>query len=127
MKRWVAAGRCLGMVSICAALGLARHADAAEGASKCGAEPQAPSVKAGTVALYNDSVDRVTAYEKAARAYNSCVAAQANREETAISQDAAAKISRIHAGSAAVQTRIAASFQKLSADLAVASKKLGHH
>ncbi|EHH69365.1 hypothetical protein [Gluconobacter morbifer] len=96
-------------------------------AAKCGAEPQAPAIKAGTVAQYNDSVDRVTAYEKAARAYNACVSGQANREETAISQEASAKISHIHAGSAAVQGHIAASFQKLSTELTTAGRKLGHH
>ncbi|AAW61702.1 hypothetical protein [Gluconobacter oxydans] len=107
--------------------GSASAAEAAWTASKCGAEPQAPVVKAATVAQYNESVDRVTAYEKAARVYNACVAAQANREETAISQEASARISHVHAGSAAVQSHIAASFQTLSANLAAASRKLGHH
>lgn len=110
-----------------AGAGSASAAEAAWTASKCGAEPQAPAVKAATVAQYNESVDRVTAYEKAARAYNACVAAQANREETAISQEASARISHVHAGSAAVQSHIAASFQTLSANLAAASRKLGHH
>lgn len=113
----------MGAVSI----GTAGAAETAWTASKCGAEPQAPAVKAGTVAQYNESVDRVTAYEKAARTYNACVAAQANREETAISQDATARISHVHAGSAAVQSHIAASFQALSASLAAAGRKLGHH
>ncbi|MEW9272686.1 hypothetical protein [Gluconobacter oxydans] len=107
--------------------GSASAAEAAWTASKCGVEPQAPVVKAATVAQYNESVDRVTAYEKAARVYNACVAAQANREETAISQEASARISHVHAGSAAVQSHIAASFQTLSANLAAASRKLGHH
>lgn len=107
--------------------GSASAAEAAWTASKCGAEPQAPVVKAATVAQYNESVDRVTAYEKAARVYNACVAAQANREETAIGQEASARISHVHAGSAAVQSHIAASFQTLSANLAAASRKLGHH
>ena len=103
------------------------YADTGWSAPKCGAEPQAPPVKAGSVAQYNDSVDKVTAYEKAARVYNACVSGQANREETAISQDASARISHIHAGSAAVQQRIASSFQKLSTQLAVVGKKLGNH
>ncbi|QDH17639.1 hypothetical protein [Swingsia samuiensis] len=96
-------------------------------ASKCGAEPAMPVIKVGTVAQYNESVDRVTAYEKQARTYNACVSTQANREETAISQEASARISHIHAGSAAVQARIAATFQKLSATLTAAGRKLGHH
>ncbi|GBR69530.1 hypothetical protein [Gluconobacter kanchanaburiensis] len=131
MRRWVAASRravlsglfFTGVVST----GVAGAADTAWTASKCGSEPQAPAVKAATVAQYNESVDRVTAYEKAARVYNTCVAAQANREETAISQDASARISHIHAGSAAVQSHIAASFQVLSANLATAGHKLSHH
>lgn len=107
--------------------GTASAAESGWSAPKCGAEPDAPAVKAGTVAQYNESVDRVTAYEKEARAYNACVSGQANREETAISQEASAKISRIHSASAAVQTHIAGSFQKLSSELTAAGRKLGHH
>lgn len=109
------------------AFGTAGAAESGWSAPKCGAEPEAPAVKAGTVAQYNESVDRVTAYEKEARAYNACVSGQANREETAISQEASAKISRIHSASAAVQTHIAGSFQKLSSELTAAGRKLGHH
>ncbi|MFT9380244.1 hypothetical protein [Gluconobacter sp. P5B12] len=109
------------------AFGTAGAAESGWSAPKCGAEPEAPVVKAGTVAQYNESVDRVTAYEKEARAYNACVSGQANREETAISQEASAKISRIHSASAAVQTHIAGSFQKLSSELTAAGRKLGHH
>ncbi|GFE95541.1 MULTISPECIES: hypothetical protein [unclassified Gluconobacter] len=109
------------------AFGTAGAAESGWSAPKCGAEPESPVVKAGTVAQYNESVDRVTAYEKEARAYNACVSGQANREETAISQEASAKISRIHSASAAVQTHIAGSFQKLSSELTAAGRKLGHH
>ncbi len=109
------------------AFATAGAAESSWSAPKCGAEPEAPVVKAGTVAQYNESVDRVTAYEKEARAYNACVSGQANREETAISQEASAKISRIHSASAAVQTHIAGSFQKLSSELTAAGRKLGHH
>lgn len=131
MRRCVAASRKAVLFGLVFAgivgVGTAQAGEAAWTAPKCGAEPQAPAVKAGTVAQYNESVDRVTAYEKAARVYNSCVAAQANREETAISQDASARIAHVHAGSAAVQSHIAASFQTLSANLAAAGRKLGHH
>lgn len=96
-------------------------------AASCGEEPQPPGVKAATVAAYNDSVDKVAAYEKAARAYNACVSAQANKEETAISQEASARISRIHAASTAVQSRIASSFQTLTKELTAAQRKLGAH
>ncbi|GBR49761.1 hypothetical protein [Neokomagataea thailandica] len=97
-------------------------AEAGWGAAKCGAEPVAPVVHVGSVAQYNDSVDRVTAYEKQARAYNACVVAAANRAETAISDDARNRIAEVHKGSTAVQSRIATNFQKLSAVLANAGK-----
>lgn len=126
MIRPVAALCGLSLLSVFA-FGTASAAESGWSAPKCGAEPDAPAVKAGTVAQYNESVDRVTAYEKEARAYNACVSGQANREETAISQEASAKISRIHSASAAVQTHIAGSFQKLSSELTAAGHKLGHH
>ncbi|MEN3176226.1 MULTISPECIES: hypothetical protein [Gluconobacter] len=126
MIRPVAAFCGLSLLSVFA-FGTASAAESGWSAPKCGAEPDAPAVKAGTVAQYNESVDRVTAYEKEARAYNACVSGQANREETAISQEASAKISRIHSASAAVQTHIAGSFQKLSSELTAAGRKLGHH
>ncbi|OAJ68551.1 hypothetical protein [Gluconobacter cerinus] len=126
MIRPVAALCGLSLLSVFA-FGTASAAESGWSAPKCGAEPDAPAVKAGTVAQYNESVDRVTAYEKEARAYNACVSGQATREETAISQEASAKISRIHSASAAVQTHIAGSFQKLSSELTAAGRKLGHH
>ncbi|MFT9448459.1 hypothetical protein [Gluconobacter japonicus] len=126
MIRPVAALCGLSLLSVLAA-GTATAADSGWSAPKCGAEPTAPTVKAGTVAQYNESVDRVTAYEKEARAYNACVSGQANREETAISQEASARISHIHTASAVVQSRIAGSFQKLSTELTAAGRKLGHH
>ncbi|MFT8366714.1 MAG: hypothetical protein ABF812_12975 [Gluconobacter cerinus] len=126
MIRPVAALCGLSLLSVFA-FGTASAAETGWSAPKCGAEPDAPAVKAGTVAQYNESVDRVTAYEKEARAYNACVSGQANREETAISQEASTKISRIHSASAAVQTHIAGSFQKLSSELTAAGRKLGHH
>ncbi|GBR53355.1 hypothetical protein AA106555_1268 [Neokomagataea thailandica NBRC 106555] len=100
----------------------ARAADADWGAAKCGAEPAAPALRVGNVTQYNESVDRVTAYEKQARTYNACVVAAANRAETAISDDARARIAEVHKGSTAVQSRIAANFQKLSGVLATAGK-----
>ena len=126
MIRPVAALCGLSLLSVFA-FGTASAAESGWSAPKCGAEPDAPAVKAGTVAQYNESVDRVTAYEKEARAYNACVSGQANREETAISQEASAKISRTHSASAAVQTRIAGSFQKLSSELTAAGRKIGNH
>lgn len=97
-------------------------ADSVWGAAKCGAEPSAPAVHVSNIAQYNESVDRVTAYEKQARAYNACVVASANRAETAISEEARNRIAEVHKGSTAVQSRIATNFQKLSAVLATAGK-----
>lgn len=95
------------------------------GAPACGAEPAAPSVDVSSVEHYNASVDKVTAYEKAARAYNTCVARTANKEETAISNEAREKIAHIHEGSSAVQKRIAGNFVHLTASLKAASAKFG--
>lgn len=108
--------------------GAARAAGAAgawAAPAACGAEPAAPSVDVSSVEHYNASVDKVTAYEKAARAYNTCVARSANKEETAISNEAREKIAHIHEGSATVQKRIAANFVHLTASLKAASAKFG--
>ncbi|MGV4876165.1 hypothetical protein [Acetobacter indonesiensis] len=94
-------------------------------AAACGAEPTMPSLDVSSVEHYNASVDKATTYEKAARAYNSCVAKTANKEETAISNDAREKIAHIHEGSAAVQKHIAANFTRMTAALKAGSAKFG--
>ena len=93
-------------------------------ASACGAEPVAPSVEVSSVDKYNASVDKVSAYEKAARTYNSCVAKAAVKEETAISNEAREKIAHIHEGSSTVQKRIAGNFTKLTTALKAGGAKL---
>ena len=45
-------------------------------ATGCGGEPRIPKIDMSTVQRYNISVDKVGAYEKAARVYNSCVSKQ---------------------------------------------------
>lgn len=89
----------------------------------CGKEPSAPSLDVSTVENYNSSVDKVAAYEKAARAYNSCVAKAAAKEETAISNEAKAKMEPYQEGSAAVQKRIAGNFTKYNTELKAAAAK----
>lgn len=117
-------GVALALVLAAAPLSARAYADPT---ARCGQEPDAPVITGGDTAHYNASVDRFSAYEKAARAYNACVSAQASKEETAISEDARARIAKVHATSVAVQQRIAANFAKLSALLTAASHKLSHH
>lgn len=90
----------------------------------CGEEPAAPAVDVSSVERYNASVDKVSAYQKEARAYNSCVVRSALHEETAISEDAKDRITFVHDSSAAVQKRIAANFEKLTATLKAGSARL---
>lgn len=90
----------------------------------CGDEPTAPAVDVSTVERYNASVDKVSAYQKEARAYNSCVVRSALHEETAISEDAKDRISFVHDSSSAVQKRIAGNFEKLTATLKAGSARL---
>ncbi|BAT19959.1 hypothetical protein [Asaia bogorensis] len=92
--------------------------------AKCGQEPSAPSITATDTAHYNASVDKFQAYEKEARAYNSCVASASQKEEQAISEDARERIAKVHAVSTGVQQRIAANFSHISAELTAAGKKL---
>ncbi|MCQ8241314.1 hypothetical protein [Rhizosaccharibacter radicis] len=94
-------------------------------ASHCGQEPAPPRVEGGTVERYNASVDRVSAYDQAARSFNSCVSREAVAQQTAASEDARNRIAAIQAGSGAVRNRIAANFQSLSAQLKQANEKLG--
>lgn len=93
-------------------------------ATGCGDEPRIPKVDMSTVQRYNISVDKVGAYEKAARVYNSCVSKAALKEETEISNEARAKIAYVHEGSAAVQKRISSVFEELTADLKEGGAKL---
>ncbi|MCQ8279409.1 hypothetical protein NFI95_13265 [Acetobacteraceae bacterium KSS8] len=85
--------------------------------SHCGREPAPPTVETSTIARYNASIDAVTAYDQAARSYNSCVSRSATEEQTAISAQAKQRIDAIQAVSEAVQKRIAANFTALSAAL----------
>ena len=93
-------------------------------AAPCGREPAAPTVDTTTVDRYNASVDRVTAYEHAARSYNGCVSRSATTEQTAISNDARARIDAIQSVSGGVQKRIAANFASLTASLRAGVPKL---
>ena len=90
----------------------------------CGEEPKPPKIDVSTVQHYNMSVDKVSAYEKAARIYNECVSKAAMKEETKISNEARSKITYVHDGSAAVQKRISENFVKLTAALKVGGAKL---
>jgi hypothetical protein len=111
-------------VSMCLAGG-ARAAEAAWSAP-CGHEPVAPPVDSTTAARYNASVDAVTAYEAAARTYNGCVANAASHEENAISADARTRMDAVHAGSVAVQQRIAGNFTRLTAQLKAGAAHFAH-
>ena len=90
----------------------------------CGEEPKPPKIDVSTVQHYNMSVDKVSAYEKAARIYNECVSKAAMKEETKISNEARSKITYVHDGSAAVQKRISDNFVKLTTALKVGGAKL---
>ncbi|MFT8418225.1 MAG: hypothetical protein ABF636_05240 [Acetobacter sp.] len=90
----------------------------------CGVEPVAPTVDVSSVEKYNASVDKVSAYEKAARTYNACVSKVALKDETAISNEARDKIAYIHEGSTAVQQRIGANFTQLTTALKAGGAKL---
>lgn len=93
-------------------------------AAQCGREPAAPVVDTTTVDRYNSSVDRVTAYERAARSYNACVSRAATTEQTAISNDARLRIDAIQAVSGGVQKRIAANFAALTGAFRAGTPKL---
>ncbi len=85
--------------------------------ASCGREPAPPTVETSTIARYNASIDAVTAYDQAARTYNSCVSRSATAEQTAISAQAKQRIDAIQSVSESVQKRIAANFNALSAAL----------
>ncbi|GBQ90049.1 hypothetical protein AA13595_2800 [Gluconacetobacter johannae DSM 13595] len=107
-------------------VGAARAAEAGWSAPACGREPVAPTVDSSTVARYNASIDSVTAYEKAARTYNGCVAAAASREESAISAEARTRIGRVHDASVGVHRRIADNFSRLTAQLKAGAARYSH-
>jgi len=100
-------------------------AQAGWSAPNCGHEPPAPAVESSSVERYNASIDRVSAYDKAARAYSTCVSRQAVSEQSAISNDARARMATINNAANAVQKRIAGNFAALSAQLHNAGQKLG--
>ncbi len=94
-------------------------------ASSCGREPAPPGVSGGSVDRYNASIDRVAAYDKAARAYSDCVSHQSVAEQSAISNDARARMAVINQAAVSVQKRIGGNFAALSAQLRAAGQKLG--
>ncbi len=94
-------------------------------ASSCGREPAPPAVTGGSVDRYNASIDRVAAYDKAARAYSDCVSQQSVAEQSAISNDARARMAVINQAAVSVQKRIGGNFAALSAQLRAAGQKLG--
>lgn len=100
-------------------------AQAGWSAPNCGREPAPPAVESGSVERYNASIDRVSAYDKAARAYSGCVSKQAVAEQNAISNDARLRMASINAVATSVQKRIAGNFGALSAQLRAAGQKLG--
>ena len=89
-------------------------------AAQCGREPAAPAIDTATVDRYNASVDRVAAYEPAARSYDACVSKAAH---TAISNDARARIDATQAVSAGVRQRLAANFAALTGALRAGTPK----
>ncbi len=123
ISRWCAVGLLLPLVAM--ADTAPSHAAAGWTASGCGREPAPPAVESGSVSQYNSSIDKVSAYDKAARAYSACVNRQAGSEQTAISNEARARMAVINAGAASVQRRIAGNFSALSAQLHSAGQKLG--
>lgn len=102
-----------------------RAAQAGWSASSCGREPAPPAVDSGSVERYNASIDRVSAYDKSARAYTACVSRQAVAEQNAISNDARLRMASINSVAVSVQRRIADNFGALSAQLKAAGQKLG--
>ena len=85
--------------------------------TQCGREPAPPSVETSTVERYNGSVDRVTLYERQARAYDACVSRTADTAQRAISNDAGQRIAAIQDVRVALQRRIAANFTALGTAL----------
>ncbi len=93
--------------------------------SGCGREPAPPVVSSASVDRYNASIDRVGAYDDAARAYSACVSRQALAEQNAISNEARSRMSAVNAVALTVQKRIAGNFGALSAQLKASGQKLG--
>ena len=114
-------------VVACGVLGAhpANAAQAGWSAPNCGREPAPPVVDSGSVDRYNASIDRVGAYDKAARAYSGCVSREAVAEQSAISNDARVRMAAINGAATAVQKRIAGNFGALSAQLKAGGQKLG--
>ena len=85
--------------------------------TQCGREPAPPPVETATVERYNASVDRVTLYERQARAFDACVSKAAGAAQTAISDDARQRINAVQDTRVALQRRITANFATLGAAL----------
>ncbi|MDI2113446.1 hypothetical protein [Commensalibacter nepenthis] len=94
-------------------------------AASCGHEPKAPSINVSNVSNYNSSVEHYTAYDKAARAYYSCVAKAAHAKQAAISQKAAADMEPYKKVTTDVRNRITANLTKIQTELKAGGKKLG--
>ncbi len=94
-------------------------------AAGCGVEPSPPAVQGGSVERYNASIDRVGAYDNAARAFSACVGKASLAEQTAISNDARQRMNAVNAVALGVQRRIGSNFTALSAQLRSAGQKLG--
>ena len=94
-------------------------------ACSSGREPAPPAVTGGSIDRYNASIDRVAAYDKAARSYSDCVSQQSVAEQSAISNDARARMAAINQAAVSVQKRIGGNFAALSAQLRAAGQKLG--
>ena len=85
--------------------------------TQCGREPAPPPVETATVERYNTSVDRVTLYERQARAFDACMSKAAGAAQAAISDDARRRIDAVQDARVALQRRIAANFAALGAAL----------
>lgn len=124
MRKGLLLAATLGVATVLSGGSVVAHAASGGwSAAECGAEPAMPPLDVSSVEHYNASVDKATAYQKVARAYNTCVAKAANKQETAISNEAKDKIAYVHDGSLAVQKHIAANFSHMTATLKAGSAK----
>lgn len=113
----------IGIVGLGMIVGSAAFAQ--DWAASCGHEPKVPTVNVSNVTNYNSSVEQYTAYDKAARAYYSCVAKAAHAKQTAISQKAAADMEPYKKTTSEVRSRITANLTKIQTELKAGGKKLG--
>ncbi|CAK7192423.1 hypothetical protein COMNV_00620 [Commensalibacter sp. Nvir] len=115
------------MLSIIAAcnLGLTASAFAQEWMSSCGQEPKAPTVNTSTINNYNNSIENFNAYNKAIRAYYSCIAKLAHDKQLAISQKAKSDMDFYQKASSDIRTRITATLTKLQNEIKTGGQKIG--